>query len=79
MSVLQAKNLESIRDHDTLLLVEGSRDSLKALEALQSSVTTLCLVGHHSVKREERAISDQILMDSISAAAAIISHASASQ
>jgi hypothetical protein len=54
MSVLQAEDLESIRDHNTLLLVVGSWDTLKALETLQSTVSSLRLVGHHSVREERR-------------------------
>ena len=54
MTVLQAENLEGIRDHEALLLVIRGRDSLKALEALQGSISSLRLVRHHSVRVRER-------------------------
>ena len=57
MTVLQAENLEGIRDHEALLLVIRGRDSLKALEALQGSISSLRLVRHHSVRVRESLIS----------------------
>mmetsp|Transcript_28490 Transcript_28490/g.72489 ORF Transcript_28490/g.72489 Transcript_28490/m.72489 type:complete len:212 (-) Transcript_28490:158-793(-) len=46
--VLQAQHLQSVRHDHALHAVVGSRHTLEHLQALQSSVATLGLVGHHA-------------------------------
>jgi phage protein U len=46
--VLQAQNLQGVGHHQPLHKVIGGRHTLKALEALESSGTTLGLVRYHA-------------------------------